>query len=273
MTARWVELGDGVLVRRYAELDLSIGLVLGDGQCLVVDARGDLVQGAELATAVREVTTTPWTLAITHAHWDHCFGTASLLPSAVWAHENCRADLAANGRRQRDDVVAWYREQGRGADAEHAAVVEPVLPDRTVAAHAELDVGGRRVVLAYFGPGHTDGDLVVHVPDAGVVYAGDLVEQGAPPAFEDAFPAAWPVALDGVLGLAPDVVVPGHGEPVDVDFVTAQRAELATVATLCVDVVAGRRDRRHALDRSPYPGDVLGTAIERTRATRPEVGK
>lgn len=273
MTARWIELGDGVLVRRYAELDLSIGLVLGDGQCLVVDARGDLVQGAELAAAVREVTTMPWTLAITHAHWDHCFGTASLLPSAVWAHENCRADLAVNGRRQRDDVVAWYSAQGRVEDAEHVADVEPVLPDRTVAARAELDVGGRRVVLAYFGPGHTDGDLVVHVPDAGVVYAGDLVEQGAPPAFEDAFPVSWPAAVDGILGLAPDVVVPGHGEPVDADFVAGQRAELAIVAALCTEAVAGGYSRPAALARSPYPADVLGTAIERTRATRPEVGK
>lgn len=273
MTARWVELGDGVLVRRYVELDLSIGLVLGDGECLVVDARGDLVQGAELAAAVREVTTTPWTVAITHAHWDHCFGTASLLPSDVWAHGNCRADLVRTGHTQRDDVAAWYREQGRQADAEHVAEVEPVLPDRLVTDQTELDIGGRRVVLAYFGPGHTDGDLVVHVRDAGVVYVGDLVEQGAPPAFEDAFPLLWPTAVDGILGLEPTVVVPGHGEPVGVDFVTRQRSELALVAELCADVVAGRCDREDALDRSPYTGEVLGTAIGRTQATRPDVGK
>jgi hypothetical protein len=47
--ARWLEIGDGVLVRRYAELDLSIGLVLGSTGCLVIDTRGDETQGAELA--------------------------------------------------------------------------------------------------------------------------------------------------------------------------------------------------------------------------------
>jgi glyoxylase-like metal-dependent hydrolase (beta-lactamase superfamily II) len=273
MSARWVEIADGVLVRRYVELDLSIGLVLGDGECLVVDARGDLVPGAELAAAVRQVTPSPWTLVITHAHWDHSFGTASLLPSDVWAHRNCRADLLADGHRQRANVATMYREQGRVADAEHVLAVEPVLPDRLVTDTAELTVGGRRVELAYFGPGHSDSDLVVHVPDAGVVYAGDLVEQGAPPAFGDSFPQAWPAAVDGIIGLAPTVVSPGHGDPVDVDFVTAQRAELALMSELSADVVAGRCSRRDALVRSPYPADVLGSAIERTRASRPESAK
>jgi glyoxylase-like metal-dependent hydrolase (beta-lactamase superfamily II) len=265
MSGRWVELGDGVLVRRYAELDLSIGLVLGDGGCLVVDTRGDLVRGAELAAAVREVTRLPWTVAITHAHWDHCFGTASLLPTDVWAHERCHADLAETGVAQRDGVARWYREQGRPESAASIEAVRPVLPDRLVRDRVELSVGGRPVVLAYFGPGHTDNDLVVHVPDAGVVFAGDLVEQGGPPAFEDSFPAAWPTAVDGILGLAPTVVSPGHGEPVDVGFVVAQRAELALVAELCADVTRGRRSVADASLRSPYPSDVLEHAVRRAR--------
>jgi glyoxylase-like metal-dependent hydrolase (beta-lactamase superfamily II) len=273
MTARWIELGDGVLVRRYAELDLSIGLVLGDGECLVVDARGDLVQGAELAAAVREITPTPGTVVITHAHWDHSFGTASLLPSAVWAHRNCHADLLANGHRQRAEVATMYRREGRAEDAERVSAVEPVLPDHLVTDRAELTVGGRRVVLAYFGPGHTDSDLVAHVPDAGVVFAGDLVEQGAPPAFEDSYPLSWPTAVDGILALAPAVVSPGHGAPVDAEFVAAQRAELALISELGDAVISGGCSRRDALVRSPYPDEVLYTAIRRIQTTRPAVGK
>ncbi|HEX5403585.1 MAG TPA: MBL fold metallo-hydrolase [Pseudonocardiaceae bacterium] len=273
MTATWVELGDGVLVRRYAELDMSIGLVLGDGECLVVDTRGDVVQGTELAAAVREVTGMPWTVVLTHAHWDHAFGTAALLPTEVWAHEKCHADLVANSDRQRTATAAWYRADGRDDDAEHVLAVEPVLPDRLMTDRAEITVGGRQVVLAHFGPGHTDNDIVVQVPDAGVVFAGDLVEQGAPPSFGDAYPLLWPSAVDGILALAPRVVSPGHGEPVAVDFVTGQRAELALVATLCADVIAGRSDVPDVLRRSPYPELVMRTAIERTRATRPRSAK
>ena len=63
----------------------------------------------------------------------------------------------------------------------------------------------------------------------GVVFAGDLVEEGAPPAFEDGYPLEWPATIDTLLKLVGGPVVPGHGDVVDRDFVTAQRALLEAV--------------------------------------------
>jgi glyoxylase-like metal-dependent hydrolase (beta-lactamase superfamily II) len=240
---RWLEVADRVFVRRYAELDLSVGLVVGDGACLVVDTRGDVQQGTELATAVREITTAPWEVVLTHDHFDHCFGTVAFLPCAVWAQTGCRPD-------QQDPVAG----------------VVPVPPNRRVKDTRRLDVGGRAVVLRYFGKAHTDNDLVVHVPDAGVVFAGDLVEQGAPPAFEDAYPTSWPRAVDGILALTPTIVVPGHGDPVDADFVGRQRDELDAIARLSAAVRDGERTTEDALRASPYPADVTKTAIDRVTA-------
>lgn len=273
MDGRWVELADGVLVRRYKELDQSIGLVIGDGECLVVDTRANLVWGAELAAAVRKVTKAPWTVALTHWHWDHCFGTAEFLPAAVWAHERCHAELAANGTTARDSVAELYVQDGRPEVAELLRDVEPVLPDRLMTDRTELSVGGRRVDLAYFGLGHTDNDIVVHVPDADVVFAGDLVEQGAPPGFGDAHPLHWPATVGGIIGLAPRVVSPGHGEPVDADFVRGQQAELTLIADLCSELVTARCSMAAALARSPYPEDVLRTALARVRTSRSDSPK
>ncbi len=280
MSGRWVELGDGVLVRRYAELDQSLGLIIGDGACLVIDTRSDLVRGAEWAAAVREVTRVPWTVVITHEHWDHCFGTAEFLPTEVWGHERCRTNLEATGIEQRDNIARHYRQYGQEHDrpdltelADLISVVEPVLPDRLVGDRAELSVGGRTVVLAYFGPGHTDNDIVVQVPDAGVVFAGDLIEQGTPPSFADSHPMLWPAAVEGIIGLAPRVVSPGHGEPVDVDFVVRQQAELTQIAELCSDVVTDRCSMADALLRSPYPAEYLQTAVSRVRTSRSDLAK
>ncbi len=64
MAAQWIELADGVLVRRYAELDLSVGLVIGDHGALVVDTRSNPDQGAELQAAVREVTREPCSVVL-----------------------------------------------------------------------------------------------------------------------------------------------------------------------------------------------------------------
>ncbi|MDP9862535.1 MULTISPECIES: MBL fold metallo-hydrolase [Streptosporangium] len=264
MEGRWIEVADRVLVRRYTELDLSVGLVMGDGGCLVVDTRGDERQGAELAAEVRRITRDPWTVVITHSHFDHSFGTRPFLDCPVWAQEGCRADLIADGAGTKEAWARRYRQEGRADIADDIAKTEIVLPDRLVTDRAELTVGGREIVMAYFGRGHSSNDLVVHVPDAGVVFAGDLVENGAPPAYGDAYPLEWPAAVAGLLGLAGEgTVVPGHGDPMDRRSVTAQHADITAVAGLCREVAAGRMSVPEAVRLSPYPEDTIRAALQR----------
>ncbi|KAA2265255.1 MBL fold metallo-hydrolase [Solihabitans fulvus] len=260
---RWIEVGDRVLVRRYEELDLSLGLVVGEEGCLVIDTGGDQTQGAEWAALVREVTPLPRQVLLTHSHFDHSFGTRPFLPCPVWAHRRCRADLAATGVEQRDKWARHYRESGQTDIGDRIAEVELVLPDRLVDDTADLDLGGRVVTLHHFGPAHSDHDLVALVRDADLVFAGDLVEQGAPPSFGGAWPARWPSVLDGILGLGTTTVLPGHGEPVDRDFVLAQRNELAVVAELCRAVAAGELAEDEAVRRSPYPAEFTRSALSR----------
>lgn len=249
---RWMEVGDGVLARRHAELDLTTGLVLGGERAMVVDTRGDARQGVELAAAVRALTPLPLIVAITHAHFDHCFGTAAFLPAPVHALPRCREFMQATAAAQRAAWSAHYRGCGDDTTADALAATDPPLPGAP--APADLDLGGRAVALRHLGRGHTDHDLVVHVPDAGVVFAGDLVEQGAPPAFDDAVVADWPTTLTSLVALAPRVVVPGHGDPVDPGFVADQRDRLAEVAVLHAAVARGELSPAAATRRSPYPG-------------------
>jgi glyoxylase-like metal-dependent hydrolase (beta-lactamase superfamily II) len=198
----------------------------------VVDSGTDETHGAELAAAIRELTARPWDVVITHAHFDHFFGTRAFLPCAVWAHERCHEVLRTHAEPHRRDWVGRYEEMGKSDQARRLAAAELVLPTEVFTDRVTLDLGGRTARLIHPGPGHTDHDVVVHVPDAGVVFAGDLVEQGAPAkAGPDAVPGQWPSTLDSLLALDPRVVVPGHGEPVDPAFVRAQRDELSAGST------------------------------------------
>jgi glyoxylase-like metal-dependent hydrolase (beta-lactamase superfamily II) len=267
MTARWVELAQGVLVRRYAELDLSVGLVTGERGCLVVDTCGDLAQGAELRAAVREVTRQPCTVVLTHAHFDHCLGTAAFLPAPVWAHLRCRDDLARGGAVQHAEALAWSHAQRVPRDPE---LVRPVVPDHLVTEPVNVDLGGRRVLLTHPGRGHTDHDIAVWSPDTGVLFAGDLVEQGADPDFTDAYPLDWPTAVTELLRLSPRIVVPGHGNPVDATVVAAQRDDLATLADLCRAVLAGEQDTAGALSASPFTPPTTLAALTRLDAPNVE---
>ncbi len=257
-----MELADGVLVRRYVELDLSVGLVIGDRGCVVVDTRSDPDQGAELRAAVREITRQPCTVVLTHAHFDHCLGTAAFLPAPVWAHPRCRDDLARGGAAQHAEALAWSRAQRMPHDP---VMVAPVVPDHLVTGQVEVDLGDRRVLLFHPGQGHTDHDIAVWSADSGVLFAGDLVEQGADPDFTDAYPLDWPTAVTKLLRLGPRIVVPGHGDPVGAEFVTAQRDDLTALADLCHAVLDGDLDGPGALSTSPFTHTTTSAALARLR--------
>ena len=89
--------------------------------------------------------------------------------------------------------------------------VEPRRPDRTFASSERFDVGGREVVATVVGPAHTPGDTIVHVPDAGVVYAADVLFIGVTPVMWAGPYENWIAALDTLLGLDAEAYVPGHG--------------------------------------------------------------
>ncbi|SDN51697.1 MBL fold metallo-hydrolase [Allokutzneria albata] len=264
----WTEVADRVYARRYAELDLTVGLVVGDDGCLVIDTRGDLEQGAELAAAVREITPHPWAVVYTHAHFDHCFGTSAFPGAAVWAHRLCHKDMVEHGS---DELRKWserYRAEGKVSIADALDRTTLVMPTDLVDDRASLSVGGREVELVYVGLAHSSGDLLVHVPDARVLFVGDLVENGAPPQFGDSHPLSWPTALTTILDFDVVVVVPGHGDPIDQDFVADQREELRSIAELCRAVASDELSTEDALANSPYPADFTRTALERVLSTR-----
>ncbi len=231
---QWREIGPGVLVRRHRELDLNVTLVLGGEAALVVDTTSHAASARALVGAIRAVTALPWVVVNTHAHFDHCFGNATLageqpgLP--IWGHEGCRTALTGGGDQQREVAAGWLRDGGRPEEADAVAGVRVLPPHFTFTGETVLDLGGRDVVLQHPGRGHTDHDVIVQVPDAGVSVAGDLVEEGAPPAFSDAYPLEWPSTLTALLPRLGPVVVPGHGDVVDPAFVAAQRDDLAKVA-------------------------------------------
>ena len=224
----WIEHGDGVFSKRYRFLDLSIGAVIcGDG-VLLVDTRATYGQAGEVIDDLRRITRHPvrWVLN-THHHWDHTFGNAVFLPAAIWGHERCAEVLAVHGEKMREQAKAWAPDHAHLFDE-----VEITPPDHTFGESVTLHLEGRTVEFRFLGRGHTDNDVVVLIPDASTAFAGDLIEESAPPAFADSFPLEWPDAVAALLTLVNGPAIPGHGGVVDRGFVAAQQADLAEVARL-----------------------------------------
>ena len=260
----WQEVADRIFVRRYDPFDVNVTVVAGEHGTLLVDTRTTLVEATEVREHLRELpVVAPTAVVITHAHLDHCLGAGAFPGLPLWASDGCRRDLRRHGVAQRDRWLDWLPED------QHAHLrASPIpVPDHPVTDRHRLDLGGRDVELLVPGRGHTDHDLIVHVPDAATVLAGDLVEVDAPPQFHDAYPFEWPATLARVEALGAEVTVPGHGAPADAATVSSQQRELAHVAALAREVLGGVRNRDSALSGSPFPAEVTRIALDRAAAT------
>jgi glyoxylase-like metal-dependent hydrolase (beta-lactamase superfamily II) len=255
----WQEVADRVFVRRYEVLDQSIGAIVGSEGVVVVDTRSTHVQADELLREVRDLTSAPISVVNTHHHWDHTFGNARFLPSPIWGHARCAEVLRTDGEAMRRRIMT-----ARPDLAAELAEVVITPPDRLLDETASLQLGDRVVELRYLGHGHTDNDIVALVPDAGVLFAGDLLENGAPPSFGDAYPLAWSETVaERLLPLVRDVVVPGHGDPAGRDFAERQSGELALLAELIRSSLSGVIGLEEVLAASPYPAEVTRVAVDR----------
>ncbi|WP_267245074.1 MBL fold metallo-hydrolase [Streptomyces sp. PR69] len=225
----WERLADGVGRRRLPVWDATVGLVAGRDAVLLFDTGSTLREGAairaqtEALTGGRRVTH----IALSHPHFDHVLGTAAFSGAQVYGAVGVDALM----RRERDAIRADAVREGLDAAEAGESVDLMVIPQHGVFGEQTLDLGGRQVLLANVGPGHTGHDLALLAPGSPeVVFCGDLVEEsGEPQAGPDAIASRWPAALDRLLALGGDdaVYVPGHGAVVDAAFVRRQRDELA----------------------------------------------
>ena len=148
-------------------------------------------QARELIDDLRQLTRLPWVVVNTHVHFDHAFGNAAFRPCEIWSHAGCAEALRLHGPAQRENVVRWVPDLADGAER-HRRSTRPTGRSRSAPSSTSAVGWWSCATSAAATPITTS---IVRVPDTGVVFAGDLVEQGAPPGFEDSFPLDWPATL------------------------------------------------------------------------------
>src|SRR5580693_2139468 len=218
----------------------NAGLVAGDGASLLVDTLFDLALTREMLAAMAPVTDrAPITDAlITHSNGDHTHGN-QLLDASVRviaakgtveeiAHGMAPEMLVMTQTADLGPVATRYLRERFGPFDFGGIIVRNA--DQTFDDRLTIEVGGREVHLLNLGPAHTAADSVVHVPDAGVLFAGDLLFIGCTPIVWAGPIANWVAACDAMIALDAPTVVPGHGPVTDPDGIRAVRGYLAHVA-------------------------------------------
>ena len=225
------EIAPGVHVIRDRRVPLvpNIGIVVGDEAALVVDTGMGPENGRKVLDAARRLAPGKrLILTLTHFHPEHGFGAQVFKGEATILYNAAQRDeLAAKGAA----YLGMFRGFGPGVAAALDGT-ELVMPDKVYdGATTTIDLGGRSVELSTYGLAHTRGDQVVSVPDAGVVFAGDLAEERIFPIFpwfppDDADLDAdnWAGILAALEARKPKIVVPGHGSPGGPEVLAAVRS-------------------------------------------------
>jgi glyoxylase-like metal-dependent hydrolase (beta-lactamase superfamily II) len=205
-----------VIPNRGVQLVPNIGIIGGTRAVLVVEtgigtanAEQVLAFASEVAKGRRLYLTT------THFHPEHAFGAHIFADQATYLVNRAQADdLKTKGPGYLEMFRGFGGPIARRLDGVPVPTPDVVYDDTGY----DVDLGGRTVRLRPTGRGHTKGDQVVEVPDAGVLFTGDLAETGQfaifpwfPPYDTDVSGVRWLAVMDGLAATAPRVVVPGHG--------------------------------------------------------------
>jgi glyoxylase-like metal-dependent hydrolase (beta-lactamase superfamily II) len=236
----------------------NAGLIAGDGASVLVDTLFDLPLTREMLAAMERVTVGhPITDAVnTHGNGDHCFGNALLGPdvrihaapeAAGRMHHESPEVISAILKLDLGPQLNDFARRCFGAFAFDGITLRD--PDVLVREDTTLDVGGREVRLLPLGPAHTGGDVAVHVPGAGVLFAGDLLFIGGTPIMWTGPAESWFDACETMIALEPEVIVPGHGPVTTVEGVREVQAYLRHVAEQAREAfAAGKTWQQAALE-------------------------
>ncbi|MFJ9379162.1 MBL fold metallo-hydrolase [Streptomyces sp. NPDC101455] len=244
-----------------AQLVPNIGVIGGRDAVLVVEtglgprnAEKVLEFATEYARGRRLYLTT------THFHPEHAFGAQAFAGEATFLVNRAQAeDLKVKG----PGYLDMFRGLGEPVARQLEGVVLPE-PDLVYDEAYDLELGGRVVQLRATGRAHSKGDQVIRVPDAGVLFTGDLVEAGQfaifpwfPPYDTDVSGTRWLAVMERLAGEGARVVVPGHGAVGGPELL----ADVRDYLRLLRDETWARRDS--ALSEETIVEEVRALMVER----------
>jgi glyoxylase-like metal-dependent hydrolase (beta-lactamase superfamily II) len=258
------EIAKGVYAWIGANGDSNAGAVVTGEGVVAIDAQQTLTQARQFRAAIGASTGLPvLSLVNTHFHLDHTAGNEAFADAPILAHERTRTMMehylgpADEGRwvvsatepklrlffgsNIRDLVPPgsaaepWFIRRMSGADYNHIVLRAPTW---TFADSFSFHGSGDRLRLDYWGPAHSDGDLVVRLEQAKIAFLGDLMFHGRFPWLGDCDLDGWIEQLARILCLDLDIIVPGHGPVVTLAEVAKFRDLLLAIRGTAADAIS-----------------------------------
>jgi cyclase len=198
----------------------NCAFIVGDNEVFVIDAKMSDQSAKDMIKAIEKTTDKPIShLLITHSDGDHVNGINGFPKNiAIIAHDNTDKDI--RNENEKGDLIIR-------------------LPDITFDSRMNLHSGGLEINLLYFGPAHTDGDIVIYIPDDNVAILGDLFVNIMDPVVhmrKNGTSEGLTKVLQDIIDLNVNAYLSGHAEPV-------KKAEIESIRNSLI----GKREKVKAM--------------------------
>ena len=201
----------------------SAGVIIGDKDVIVVDSLTNAAMTQSLLAEISRVTDKPVRFLVnTHSHFDHVY-TNHFFPEAtvISAHRG-REETKAN-RKVQDRHDALFARLFPDVDLRGGRYT---VQDMSFSGNLSLYQGEREVRVIELGVGHSESDVVVHLPGEKIVFCGDVFLNGVPPLPGDGHVTQTIAHYKAIEALEANMYVAGHGDPGSLAEVRAQRTQL-----------------------------------------------
>ncbi|KIZ47996.1 MULTISPECIES: MBL fold metallo-hydrolase [Rhodopseudomonas] len=192
-----------------AEGDPNSAVIVGEDGCIVFDAQATPAMANKVIEQVKTVTDKPIKyVVLSHYHAVRVLGASAYQAEGIIASQETHRLIDERGQQD------WDSEYGRFPRLFQDAESIPGLTWPTLTFEGEMSIwlGKREVRLIQLGAGHTSGDIVAWVPDAEVMFSGDLIEYHSACYCGDAYLRDWPMTLNEIRDFNPKAIAPGRGD-------------------------------------------------------------
>ena len=209
-TISFTEIGEG-LYAFTAEGDPNSGVIIGDDSVMVVEAQATPRLAQKVIDCIRQVTDKPIShVVLTHYHAVRVLGASAFAAPQVIMSEAARNMVVERGQEDWDSEFQRFPRLFQG----HESIPGLTWPTTTFNGKMTVWLGKRRVDILQLGRAHTAGDAVIHVPDANVMFTGDIVEAHSACYCGDGHFADWGNTLEAIRAYDLDAIAPGRGDAV-----------------------------------------------------------
>lgn len=204
----------------------NAGLVVDGEESLLVDTLFDVPLTQEMLDKMRDAepkaATSIGTVVNTHHNGDHCFGNELVSDAEIIASTKAAEAMAHEGPDLLANMLKMAPEMGDVGDFVSRIFgpftfdgIKQTLPTKTFDGALTCKVGDKTVELLEVGPAHTEGDVIVYVPDDRVVYTGDVLFIKGHPIVWAGPVGNWIAICDRLIDMDVEAIVPGHGPIAD----------------------------------------------------------